>query len=125
MSELKKVLAGNPVHYFIQFVPYAPKAVIDSPVAEMITISNCTADEDALRAKFEKCKELSGCNGCATGYSIDEVPGHGRVFVAGLGWDSIEASKNADKSVYVPTDAGNLECHHVNFNFPIKGFGGL
>ncbi|KAH8886301.1 hypothetical protein GQ53DRAFT_796890 [Thozetella sp. PMI_491] len=123
MGKFQPVLDGPPSHYFVRFVPYAPKDVINAPIAEVITIPNCSANEDELRAQFEKVKGQDGCLGIASGYSLDEVNG-GKVFVAAIGWSGVEVSKASDKS-YIPANAGTSEIHHVNFNFPIKGFGGL
>lgn len=121
LALMKDVLNGSPVSYSIKFKPYAPKDAINAPIVEMITISNCTGDEDQLRAQVEKGYNLPGARSGASGFSTAEVQGHGRVFVAVIGWDSIEASKAADKS-YVPQGAGDVEIHHVNFLFPIKGY---
>lgn len=117
----KPVLTGKPQAYFIKFVPYAPKEVIDSSIVEVLTFADSTGPEDELRAAVEKAKSLEGCNGVASGYSTDAVDG-GKVFVAIIGWASEDVSKAADKSAYA---AGKPEVHHVNFRFPVKGFRGL
>lgn len=121
MATIKDILNGTPVNYTIKFKPYAPKDAINAPIVEMITIRNCTGDENELRATVEKGYNLPGARSGASGFSTAEVDGQGRIFVAVVGWDSIEASKAADKS-YVPSGAGDVEIHHVNFLFPIKGF---
>lgn len=118
---MKDVLNGTPRNYSIKFKPYAPKEAINAPIVEVITISNCTGDEDALRAQMEKGYNLPGARSGACGFSTADVEGQGKVFVGVVGWDSIEASMVADKS-YVPKGAGDVEIHHVNFLFPIKGF---
>ncbi len=121
MGQFKAVLSGEPTAYFVKLVPYAPKGILDSPIAEIVTLDNCTASEDELRAQFEKASSLPGCNGVASGYSLQGVNGGGKSYVAVIGWQSPEASKPANKS-YIP---GGAEIHHSNFNFPIKGFHGL
>lgn len=121
MENMKDVLTGKPLNYTIKFKPYAPREAIDAPIVEMITIRNCTGNEDDLRTSIEKAYKQPGARGGACGFSTEEVEGHGKVFVAAIGWDSIDASKAADKS-YQPSGAGDVEVHHVNYNFPIKGF---
>ncbi|KAJ4393847.1 hypothetical protein N0V93_003062 [Gnomoniopsis smithogilvyi] len=121
LDVMKGVLNGTPLTYSIKFKPYAPKDAINAPIVEVITISNCTGDENELRAQVEKGYNLPGARSGASGFSTSEVAGQGRIFVGVIGWDSIEASKAADKS-YVPQGAGEVEIHHVNFLFPIKGF---
>lgn len=118
---MKNSMTGAPTHYTIKFKPYAPRDVINSPIVEMVTIRNCTGSEDELRATAEKGYSLSGAKGGSCGFSTAEVSGHGKVFVIAIGWESIEASKAADKS-YIPSGCGDVEVHHVNYNFPIKGF---
>lgn len=121
MGHLKNILNGTPLNYPIKFKPYAPKEVINSPIVEVITVRNCTGDEDTLRAQVEKAFNLPGARGGSSGVSAGPVDGEGTIFVAVIGWDGIDASKAADKS-YVPNGVGDVEIHHVNFNFPIKGF---
>lgn len=121
LDGMKDVLTGTPQNYTIKFKPYAPKEAIDAPIVEMITVNNCTGNEDELRSKIETAYKQPGARGGACGFSTSEVEGCGKVFVAAIGWDSIDASKAADKS-YVPSGCGNVEIHHVNYNFPIKGF---
>jgi hypothetical protein len=121
MSQFQGVLSGPATAYFVQFIPYAPKEVINSPIVETLTFVGCTTPEADMRAQVERAKAISGCNGVASGYSIGDVDGK-PVFVAVIGWESIDTSRSADKGAYV---ASGAEVHHVNFNFPIKGFGGL
>lgn len=121
LGGMKEILTGPPETYTIKFKPYAPREAIDAPIVEIITIKNCTGSEDELRAKIETAYKLAGARGGACGFSTAEVAGSGMVFVAAIGWDSIDASKAADKS-YMPGSVGNIEAHHVNYNFPIKGF---
>ncbi|GKT86412.1 dimeric alpha-beta barrel containing protein [Colletotrichum tofieldiae] len=120
MEDFKKVMTGPVKSYFIKFVPYAPRAAIDSPIAECITISGATMTEDDLRAQIDKVRSMDGLNDLASGFSIDDVDG-GKVFVAALGWESLEKSRAADKSAYIPA-TGKVESHHVNFHYPVKGF---
>ncbi|GKT46593.1 uncharacterized protein ColSpa_06774 [Colletotrichum spaethianum] len=120
MDEFKKVMTGSIKSYFIKFVPYAPRAAIDSPIAECITISGATMTEDEMRAQIDKARSMDGLNDLASGFSVGDVDG-GKVFVAALGWESIEKSRAADKSAYIPS-TGKVESHHVNFHYPIKGF---
>lgn len=121
MEQVNDVVTGKPLNYTIKFKPYAPREAIDAPIVEMVTIRNCTGSEDDLRASMEKGYKQPGARGGACGFSTEEVEGHGKVFVAAIGWNSIEECKAADKS-YIPSGAGDLEVHHVNYNFPIKGF---
>ena len=117
---MKTVQSGEAVSYFIRFVPYAPKEVIDASIVEVLTYSNCTIEEDKMRESVETAKSLPGCTGVASGFSLD-----GATFVAVVGWASVEESKAADKSLYVSAGGLTSETYHVNFRFPIKGFGGL
>lgn len=118
---MKNSMNGPVTHYTIKFKPYAPREVINSPIVKMITIRNCTGAEDDLRAAAEKAYTLPGAKGGSCGFSVNEVEGHGRIFIIALGWESIEASKAAGDS-YIPGGVGDVETHHVNYNFPIKGF---
>ncbi|POS77285.1 hypothetical protein DHEL01_v204314 [Diaporthe helianthi] len=122
MEQMGSVLNGKPWGYTIKFKPYAPREAINSPSVEMITIRNCTGNEDELKATIEKAFSMPGSRGGASGFSTQDVEGHGKVFVGAIGWDSIEASKAADKSAYIPNGAGDVEVDYVNYNFPIKGF---
>lgn len=122
MEQMGHVLNGKPWSYTIKFRPYAPREAINSPIVEMVSIRNCTGNEDELKAMIEKAFSMPGSRGGASGFSTQEVEGHGKVFVGAIGWDSIDASKAADKSAYIPSGAGDVEVHHVNYNFPIKGF---
>jgi hypothetical protein len=102
-------------------VPYAPKEVINSPVVETLTFANCNETEDKMRAMVEMAKDLAGCNGVASGFTLNEIDSE-KAFVAAIGWNCTNSSKEADNSYM---GGLNPEVHHVNFNFPIKGFGGL
>ncbi len=123
-EDLVKVMNGEPSSYFVRFTPTAPQKVIDSPILEGLSFHDCAVSEDEMRAMVEKANSIPGCNGVASGFSTEEVNG-GKIFVAAIGWESIEASKAADKSIYATAGGLSPETHHVNFNFPIKGFRGL
>lgn len=74
-----------------------------------------------MRATIEKAKGIEGTNACACGYSPDAPD----TFVAVVAWQGLDISRAADKSAYIPAGVGEVETHHVNFRFPIKGFRGL
>ncbi|RDW62872.1 hypothetical protein BP5796_11174 [Coleophoma crateriformis] len=121
MVTLKPLLAAKPLVYFIEFSPYAPKEVIDSQFVELITLEKgLTGSEADAKKAIEAIASHAGCNGVTSGISTEEVNGH-KVFVGIAGWDSVEASKAATKSLSI----GETEIHHVNFRFPVKGFRGL
>jgi hypothetical protein len=124
MSNMKPVTDGKPTAYFIQFVPYAPKEVIDSPFVQVLTITGSKSSEDELRSAVEGYKGVEGCNGVGSGLSLTEVDGKGRVFVAVIGWNTLEESEKGRAAKALSVD-GQTELHHVNFRFPIKGFRGL
>ncbi|KAK1994627.1 hypothetical protein LX36DRAFT_613887 [Colletotrichum falcatum] len=132
MIRLAPVLGGEPSGYLLQFKPFAPQAVINSPVVETVSFEDCREPEDKMREMVERAAPMPGCNGVASGYSLRRSPGPGgdggdgdagRTFVAAIGWAGLEASRQADKSAY--TGGMKTERHHVDFNFPVKGFGGL
>lgn len=116
MAEMKPVSAGPAEAYFVTFVPYAPKEVIDASIVEAVTFDGSSTSEADLRSQVEKAKATAGCTGVASG--LDST---GKKFVAIVGWSALETSKAADKAYA----SGASEVHHVNFNFPIKGFHGL
>ncbi|KAK1994605.1 hypothetical protein LX36DRAFT_583998 [Colletotrichum falcatum] len=121
MGEFRNVMTGPIRSYFIKFVPYAPRAAIDSPIAECITIRSPSMPEEEMREFIGNARRMDGLNDLASGYSIDDVDG-GKVFVVALGWESLEHSRAADKSAYIPA-TGKIESHyHVNFHYPIEGF---
>ena len=121
---MKPITEGMPTGYFVQFVPYAPKEVIDSPFVEVLTITGSESSEDGLRSAVETYKGTKGCNGVGSGFSLSEVDGKGKVFVGVVGWDSLEDSEKGRAAKALSVD-GQTELHHVNFRFPIKGFRGL
>ncbi|TGO41062.1 hypothetical protein BHYA_0027g00400 [Botrytis hyacinthi] len=123
LAQVKPNLTAPPNLITIEFKPYAPKEVIDAHFVQMLTVEQGASSEDDLRAQVTKFKDLEGCTGVASGLSKDDVDGKGKVFVAAVGWESLEASEKAkDSKVVVLSGA---ESHHVNFRFPIKGFRGL
>ncbi|TGO86457.1 hypothetical protein BPOR_0302g00100 [Botrytis porri] len=123
LAQVKPHLTAPPNLTLIEFKPYAPNEVIDAHFVQMLTIEQGVSSEDDLRAQITKFKDLEGCTGVASGLSKDDVDGKGKLFVAAVGWESLEASEKArDSKVVVLSGA---ESHHVNFRFPIKGFRGL
>ncbi|TGO60326.1 hypothetical protein BCON_0036g00160 [Botryotinia convoluta] len=123
LVQVKPNLTAPPNLIIIEFKPYAPKEVIDAHFVQMLTIEQGASSEDDLRAQVTKFKDLEGCTGVASGLSKDDVDGKGKVFVAAVGWESLEASEKAKESKVVVLNGA--ESHHVNFRFPIKGFRGL
>ncbi|OHE99877.1 hypothetical protein CORC01_04778 [Colletotrichum orchidophilum] len=133
MARCAPVVNGEPSAYLLQFKPLAPHAVINSPIVETVSFENCREPENKMREMVERASGMPGCNGVASGYSLcppssspsssGDDDGIGRMFVAAIGWTGLEASRAADKSAY--TGGMKTEIHHVNFNFPVKGFGGL
>ncbi|TGO23156.1 hypothetical protein BPAE_0142g00180 [Botrytis paeoniae] len=123
LAQVKPNLTAPPNLIIIEFKPYAPKEVIDAHFVQMLTIEQGASSEDDLRAQVTKFKDLEGCTGVASGLSKDDVDGKGKVFVAAVGWESLEASEKAKESKVVVLSGA--ESHHVNFRFPIKGFRGL
>ncbi|TGO20155.1 hypothetical protein BTUL_0001g01670 [Botrytis tulipae] len=123
LAQVKPNLTAPPNLIIIEFKPYAPKEVIDAHFVQMLTIEQGASSEEDLRAQVTKFKDLDGCTGVASGLSKDDVDGKGKVFVAAVGWESLEASEKAKESKVVVLSGA--ESHHVNFRFPIKGFRGL
>jgi hypothetical protein len=90
----------------------------------MVTISSASASIDDFRTQIEQYKTISGCTGVASGEAMSEVDGKGKPFVGAIGWETLEASQSGGHAVKISA-GGDLEEHHVNFRYPIKGFGGL
>ncbi|KAJ0383269.1 hypothetical protein COL922a_010820 [Colletotrichum nupharicola] len=103
------------------FVPPPPQ-LINSPICEVITIRNCTGNREAMAETLKKAETLPGCHAAHSGIGATDTPDHGTVWIGFVGWRDYESSKEADKSIYTPDGVGNVERHHINFNFPIKGF---
>ncbi|KAH9226257.1 hypothetical protein K456DRAFT_1850866 [Colletotrichum gloeosporioides 23] len=125
MAKLAPVLSGHPTSYLLQFKPFAPQAVINSPIVETLSFEGCREPEERMREIVERAKAMPGCNGVASGFSLATIGGGngGRTFVAVIGWTGVEASRRANEAAY--TGGMKTESHHVNFTFPVKGFGGL
>ena len=74
-----------------------------------------------MKAAVETFKSVSGCTGGSTGLSLSEVKGS-KLCVAVVGWESVDASKANATKLDV---GGEVEVHHTNFRYPVKGFRGL
>ncbi|KZL80817.1 dimeric alpha-beta barrel [Colletotrichum incanum] len=103
------------------FVPPPPQ-LINSPICEVITVRHCTGDPKEMAATLKKAEALPGCYAAHSGIGASNTPDQGTVWIGFVGWRDYESSEEADKSVYMPHGVGELESHHINFNFPIKGF---
>ncbi len=125
MSHMEPHLRSGekPVAYFVKFTPHAPKEIIDAALVQVVTVTS-SEPEDKIRAAFEKLVPIEGCTGVAGGYSTSDVGGKGKVFVGIMGWSTLEASAKGSHAVKLDF-AGEVEEHHVNFRYPIKGFRGL
>lgn len=98
------------------------KELLDSPLCEVITVTHCTGDPAALAEQLKKAESHSGCLAVHSGVIARDTPDRGTVWLGFVGWNNQESSTAADKSVYMPAGVGEVESHHINFNFPIKGF---
>jgi hypothetical protein len=88
---------------------------------QVITVP--ASQETAIKSTIENYKSVSGCTGGTSGLALAEVEGKGgKVCVAVVGWESLEASQANATKLDVGSD---VEVHHVNFRYPVKGFGGL
>ncbi|KAF4627468.1 hypothetical protein G7Y89_g10688 [Cudoniella acicularis] len=103
MTKLKEVMAGKPTIYFVEFKPYAPNEIIDAAYVSLLTFSG-SASEEAIRSSVDGLKGKEGCTAVA-------------------GWNSLDESAKAKGAVNVA--GSTMEVHHVNFQFPVKGFRGL
>ncbi|KAK2033721.1 hypothetical protein LX32DRAFT_41245 [Colletotrichum zoysiae] len=99
-----------------------PPQVINSPICEVITVRNCRGNAEEMAARLKKAETLPGCFAAHSGVGASNTSDQGTVWLGFVGWRDFESSKDADKSVYMPHDEGDVEAHHINFNFPIKGF---
>ncbi|KAL8380758.1 hypothetical protein RB595_005171 [Gaeumannomyces hyphopodioides] len=116
-------MTGPPEAYEVSFQPYAPKEAIDSVVMQLVTIRGAEDQGDErLRSIFMQVTTMDGCNGAACGFSAGSVGADGRVWVGVSGWTSLQKGDEAEKAVYIPECGLDTEIHHVNFNFPIRGF---
>ncbi|KAF6811826.1 hypothetical protein CPLU01_15041 [Colletotrichum plurivorum] len=138
MTRLAPVMAGHPTSTLLQFRPLIPQAVVNSPLVETLTFDDCREPDERMREIVERARTMRGCNGVASGFSLgrggggavsthESNPtggdGGGRTFIAAVGWAGIEASRAADKAAY--TGGMKTESHHVDYAFPVEGFGGL
>ncbi|TDZ32156.1 hypothetical protein C8035_v000708 [Colletotrichum spinosum] len=127
IDALKPVLSEMPVKCprfdldVRTFVPPPPQ-LINSPICEVVTITHCTGNREAMAEKFKQAETLPGCHAAHCGIGGTDTPDKGTVWIGFVGWRDYESSKDADKSLYIPEGCGNAESHHINFNFPIKGF---
>ncbi|CAD6442414.1 08dc36b4-9857-4787-bf69-2ddf8bc804b9 [Sclerotinia trifoliorum] len=115
LSHIRPVLAAPPNILIIEFKPYAPAEVVDAPFIQMITIQQYTSSEDDLRDQITKFKDFQGCTGIASGFSLDDVDGKEKAFVAAVGWDDLEASEMATESMTGFLDGA--ESHLVDFKW--------
>ncbi|PFH58705.1 hypothetical protein XA68_13321 [Ophiocordyceps unilateralis] len=99
-----------------------PLPMFKTPVLEVITIDHCTGDAEAMKATLANAQKLSGCTLTHCGIMQTDTPDRGTIWIAWVGWESVEHSNKADKALYTPKGVGEVEVHHVNMNFPIKGF---
>ncbi|PHH76601.1 hypothetical protein CDD80_1387 [Ophiocordyceps camponoti-rufipedis] len=98
-----------------------PLPMFKTPILEVITVDHFTGDVGAVKATLATAEKLSGCTMTHCGVMQKDAADMGTVWIGWVGWESLEQSKKADKS-YLPKGVGNIEVHHVNMNFPIKGF---
>ncbi|EQL03350.1 Dimeric alpha-beta barrel [Ophiocordyceps sinensis CO18] len=103
------------------FVPPPPQ-LLESPVSEVITIRSCTGNPEAMAATLKKAEANKGCIASHAGLASVDDPVYGTVWIGFIGWENLDASKSADTAAHTPTGVGEVERHHINFNFPIKGF---
>ena len=135
MELVGKLVAGEPTLYHTTMPPTAPlTGPATAPTTELASLyfelSYRQADFDASWAEFARlCNEnAKGFHGCTGGWSIEDVEredidgGKARVFLAALGWDSVEAhmafrETPAFKEA-IPLLRGKakaIEVHHVKF----------
>ncbi|KAK1994126.1 hypothetical protein LX36DRAFT_642007 [Colletotrichum falcatum] len=103
------------------FVPPPPQ-LINSPICEVITLRHCTGNAEELATRLKKAEAIPGCFAAHSGIGASDTPDQGTIWLGFIGWRDYQSSKDADKSVYMPKDVGDVEYHHIDFNFPIKGF---
>ncbi|TQN66172.1 hypothetical protein CSHISOI_09256 [Colletotrichum shisoi] len=85
-------------------------------------LRHCTGDPKVMAEMLKKAEALPGCYSAHSGIGATDTPDQGTVWIEFVGWRDCESSEEADKSIYVPHGMGELESHHINFNFPVKGF---
>jgi len=135
MESVEKLIAGEPTLYHTTMpltTPFAGPAT--APTTELVSLyfelSYPQADFDASWAEFARLfnENAKGFHGCAGGWSIEEVErediegGKARVFLAALGWDSVEAHmafrETPTFKEAIPLLRGGakaIEVHHVKF----------
>ncbi|OLN86621.1 hypothetical protein CCHL11_03821 [Colletotrichum chlorophyti] len=99
-----------------------PPQLINVPICEIVTINHFTGDKDAVGAAFKTAETLPGCLSSHSTITTKDHPEHGTVWLGFVGWKDYESSKAVDKSKYIPSGVGEVESHHINFSFPIKGY---
>ncbi|KAK1710517.1 uncharacterized protein CLUP02_08718 [Colletotrichum lupini] len=123
MPVLKAVPSKCPrVDFDVSTIVPPPPQLINSPICEIITITHFTGDKDAAAGMIKKVEANAGCLASHSGITATDTPDNGTVWLGFVGWQDYASSKAADKSVYIPSGVGKVESHHINFNFPIKGF---
>ena len=135
MESVGKLVAGEPTLYHTKMPLTAPFAgPATAPTTELVSLyfelSYPQADFNASWAEFARlCNEnAKGFHGCAGGWSIEDVQredvegGKARVFLAALGWDSVEAHmafretpKFKEIIPLLRSGAKAIEVHHVKF----------
>ena len=130
-----KLIAGKPTLYHTTMPLTTPLAgPATAPTTELATLyfepSYPQADFDAGWAEFARLfnENAKGFHGCAGGWSIEEVEredvegGKARVFLAALGWDSVEAHMAFRETptfkeaiLLLRGKAKAIEVHHVKF----------
>jgi hypothetical protein len=102
-------------------MPRINQLCTDASIVQVITVP--ASQESAIKSTIESYKSISGCTGASSGLSLAEVKGKGaKVCVAVVGWESLEHSQANATKLDVGSD---VEVHHVNFRYPVKGFRGL
>lgn len=119
MAQMKPLISGTPTKHFVQFVPYAPKEIIDAALVQVITVKKASVGEEKLRDQVTEYKNVAGCTGCSCGVSETAD----KDFIAITGWETLEAAKKGPAEVKI--EGGDIDIAYVNFRFPIKGFRGL
>lgn len=99
-----------------------PPQLINSPICEVITIRHCTGVPESLATTLKKAEGLPGCIAAHSGVAATNHTEDGTIWIGFVAWENLESSKAADKTLYTPTGFGSSEVHHINFNFPIKGY---
>lgn len=99
-----------------------PQQILDCAVCEFITVTHCTGDPAAMAEQLKKAESHPGCMAAHSGVAATNTPNQGTIWLGFVGWTSMDASLASDKGSYIPSGVGDVESHHTNFNFPIKGF---